>query len=167
MSWETLKNRKENAGKKWLSFKTVSEHLVVFKGEVSTFFQSYPGKERRKEWAEGYNFRFEINVITKENEQYVAKIFSGGSNVATSLYDVKEEYGLDSLFKLKKTGTGKDTKYSILFQRKLTVEEQGKFNLIPLAPLSGFEEPKEFMDEGLEEPPMPSEDQEPPESEMF
>lgn len=142
MSWDELKRTKEG-GKDYLRLKDGQVVFGVFRGDPLTFFSAFKDAKKYDKWAEGRSFRFHINFVQiEEGDKLSIKVFQGGSRIAAQLSDVREEYGLDCLYKIKRTGSGKDdTQYSILFQSKLTPEQLAKIKKLTLIELGGVDEP--------------------------
>jgi hypothetical protein len=123
MSWDRMKTKGE--GGMFVKIKDGESIEGVFRGEPYTYYSAFKDPNEYQHWSEGKSFRFKISFLVKEGEEWKAKIFQQGSRVAKDLLAVKEEYGLDNVFKIKRTGSDKDdTKYSILFKRALTPFEK-------------------------------------------
>lgn len=137
MSWEEMQKTREETGSKFIKLKDGGVVEGVFRGDPHFFFKKYQDSNEYDKWADGRSFRFRINFVTKnENNEIVSKIFEQGATVRDLLLDVKEEYGLDCAFKIKRVGSGKDdTRYSILFKEKLNPQLLAVVNAVPLNPL--------------------------------
>lgn len=108
----------------------------VFRGPPYTFFQAFKDMNEYSEPGEGRSTRFRINVIVKEASAYVPKIFQGGKRTLKDLITCRNEYGLDCIYKIKRSGTGKeDTKYHIMYKANLTDEQKEVFKQMPLLEL--------------------------------
>lgn len=99
----------------------------VFMGEVHEFRQHWadnkptlcPGQNDCSKCANGEkpSFRFQINLVVKENDAYVAKVWEQGWTVFLALKSLHEGgYDLEKyLMKISRTGSTKnDTVYSIV-----------------------------------------------------
>lgn len=153
MSWNDLQKARESQGSfgSFISLKDGEFIEGVFVGEPKMFYSIFKDPEEYTSWAKGRSFKFKINMIIKdENGKLVAKILKGGAEMRDQLLDCIKEYGLDCLFKVKRTGSGKDdTRYSILFKAKLTPEQDAAVKAI--TPLSL--EPQSAANKGDNEPP--------------
>ncbi len=135
MSWQKLKERKEFSGGMFVKLGDGESIEGVFRGEPHTFYSVFKDPTEHEEWAEGRSFKFKVNfaVFNLETKAYEMKVFQGGSTLSDMLVDMKEEYGLDQLFKIKRTGSGKeDTRYSILPKGALSPEQLATINALPL-----------------------------------
>lgn len=84
------------------------------------------------------SFRFEINFITKEGEHYVAKAFGGPRQVYEDLAELAKDYDLSNhLVKISRSGTDKNTRYSIMPIPKgeLSAEQLKAITALPLLEL--------------------------------
>lgn len=99
-------------------------------------------------------FRFRVNMITKENDQLVAKIFESGWTVYEALGMMNAEYPMEkTTIKISRKGSGKnDTVYSVLPLRGGEISETAdkQLDAIKLHDLSGKEEqPREPGEDDL------------------
>ncbi len=127
MTWDDFQKSRDNqGGGAFISLKDGEFVEGVFAGSPKMFYQVYKDPVEYSEWAKGRSFKFKINFIVKDEAGNLkAKIFKGGSEMRNQLLDCKKEYGLDCVFKIKRTGAGKeDTRYSILFKSQLTNEQK-------------------------------------------
>lgn len=147
MSWDKLiKSREESGQSNHLKFKDGDSYEGIFRGEPHIFYATFKDPKEYPEWAEGRSFKFKINFIIRENGKPVARIFKGGAKVRDALIDAQSEYGLDCVFKIKRTGSTKeDTRYSILFKAKLEGDQIEQINEVPLNKLGS--------DDSQSEPP--------------
>lgn len=121
MGWESFSKVKTGSSN-FVKLKAGESIEGVFAGEPHFFYQKFGDKAEYSDWLEGRSFKFKINFITKNKETNVleVKIFQGGNTLRKSLLSVKEEYGLDCVYKIKREGSTKDdTTYSILFKSNL------------------------------------------------
>ena len=127
MTLEKLRQQKVeyDGGSYYVKLKSGESIEGIFAGDPHTYYQVYgdnteyerPGGDRRP--------KFKINFLTWRDGQLEASIFRGGSIIRNTLLDVVDEYGLECVYKIKRTGSTKDdTRYSILFKRELTPEEK-------------------------------------------
>lgn len=139
----------------------------VFRGEPYVYYDLFGSKTEFKSWAEGRRKRFRINFVVydPETEAYAAKILQGGSRLALQIWDQKEEQGLDAVYKVKRVGSGRDdTRYTVVFKRKLTKEEIKKIEAVKSLELGTGRMTKESpTDEN--EPPFDSTQEPPPDVE--
>lgn len=128
MSWEALeKIRKESSD--YISLKDGQFIEGVFIGQPYPFYYIYKNKSEFTEKVPGASFRFRINFAVRENDTWKIKIFSGGATLRDLILDAKEEFGLATIFKIKRTGSTKDdTRYSI-FPSKISLTEKDKITI--------------------------------------
>jgi len=70
-------------------------------------------------------FKFRINVIIREGNDYKAKVWEQGTRVYNTLKELNEDYPLDqTVVKIKREGNGKQTSYSILPDPKAPMTPQ-------------------------------------------
>lgn len=84
-------------------------------------------------------FRFNLNFVTKENDQYVVKVFEQGWTVYEQLREINKDYPLEhTLVKITRNGSGTDTTYTILPlpNGTLTADQEAVISKLPLADLS-------------------------------
>ena len=134
MSWNEMKKAKEEGGGLYLKLKDGEAVEGVFVGEPYCYFAKFGDKTEYDKWSEGLSFRFKINFVTRgDNGEPVAKIFQQGSSFRDQLLDAIAEYGQDCIYKIKRTGSGKDdTRYAILFKAKLPPEQAEKIKSVRL-----------------------------------
>ena len=135
MSWDAFEKAPENGGK-YLRLKGGESAIGIFVGQPRVFYKSFKTKEERDTpgpAGSDFKWRFQINFLTKEDGKEVMKIFEQGMAVRSTLKAVKEEYGLDCVYKIVRKGSGiDDTEYSILFKEALTPERLTQIKSIPL-----------------------------------
>lgn len=135
--WDDLANAKTGGGV-FLNFDDGKTHEVVFRGEPRVYYTKYqdPNKVEYDSPGDGLSLKFRINAITlDENKQFAAKIIQSGSNSRDELIKVRNEYGLDCVYKVRSEGTGTKKKLAILFKEKLNEDTLAKINAIPLKSL--------------------------------
>ncbi len=87
------------------------------RGDVKDLFVVWQNKkpEYVDEGTEGAKFRFRVNIAVKVDGGFDMKILEGGAQIYGQLKDLEEDYDLESYFiKIKRTGSGMDTEYSVL-----------------------------------------------------
>jgi len=137
MSWDDLKNVKSDSGKGiFINLKDGDSVEGVFMGEPRIFYKIFNDNTEYEEKVEGSSFRFKVNFIEIGSGDPVAKVFEQGITVKDQVINAKEEYGIDCVFKIKRTGSSKDnTKYFVTFRRKLDDDELKYLQRIPLRSL--------------------------------
>lgn len=157
MSWDELKNQANRSGGLFVKLKDKDTVEGVFRGDPHCYYASFGDPKEYTDWAEGRSFKFRVPFLVKDDEgTWTAKIFSGGKKTSKALMDAIEEYGIDCVFKIKRSGSGKDdTHYSILFREKLPKKEIEKVNHVPLPAL--LRGTGRGLAQG-EEPPPPTEE---------
>ena len=69
--------------------------------------------------------------------EYVSKVWEQGKKTLGKLKEVKDEYGLDNAYKIKRTGSGKDdTEYTILHKGELKGDQLKAVCAVELRPLT-------------------------------
>jgi len=140
MGWDQLKKARQTGGSGsfFISLKDGETVQGVFRGEPYGYYRKFPDKTEYADWADGRRFRFKVNFVVKEKDEYVAKIFEGSKTVSEQLLDVIEEYSQDAVFKIKRAGTTKDdTRYTIMHVRKLSDDDKAALDNVKLKDLKG------------------------------
>lgn len=157
MSWEKMKESKSSG--LFVSLKDGESIEGVFVGNPVCFYQTFKDPAEYNEWKEGRSFKFKINFVAVKDGELTGRIFKGGKTVSDMLLDVKEEYGLDCIFKVKRSGSTKDdTRYSILFKSKLTDKQKDAINAVPTIKFKAIEATEEAPPPADEDAPPPDED---------
>lgn len=121
---------------KFISLKNGQSVDVVFIGEPYCYYNVYgerPYKEYATKEKEDASFKFRINVYSGNEMKILRGSYSLLKLIKTNLL----EYGLNTIFKLKREGEKKETKYHLLFKEKIN-DETMKFILeTPLNNISG------------------------------
>jgi hypothetical protein len=134
MTWDEMENAKK--GNLFIKLEDGGEITGVFRGEPYCFYQKFGDPTELPDYRPGYNFKFRIAMVVKDGDEYVAKIFQGGSRVRDMLLDNKEENGLDCAYKIKRTGSGKDnTRYTFFAKSQLLDADIEAINLVELPAL--------------------------------
>jgi hypothetical protein len=85
------------------------------------------------------NFRFRVNFIISNNDQWIPKIFESNGETYDSLVKLDRKYDLTkTLVEITRSGVQQNTKYHILpvANYPITKEMQDKLNAVTLLPLS-------------------------------
>jgi hypothetical protein len=153
--WDRMEESR-GLGDKFIKLKDGGSVEGVFVGQPYTFYQTFKDKNEYQSWSEGRSFKFRLNFALKGDAGWEIKIFQGGSTIRDQIIDAKAEYGLRCVYKIKRTGSGKDdTRYSVLFKRQLSEEESKEIvGLEPLKLTMG----RSRNDVSEELPPPPSDD---------
>ena len=148
MSWD--KTPKQSGGIYFKLEAGKSEKIIV-RGEPEVFFVKWQDGRAMPSTEDDPDakFRFYVNVIVNEGGKYVAKIWEQGPKIFGDLKEFREDYNLDeTVIKISRTGTGLDTKYSILpLPTKLDKKALDEIAALELHELSGqvkgeFRQPK-------------------------
>lgn len=146
-------------GGQFLKLKDKESVYGVFLGELYEFFTVWKdGKSQvASETTPKSAFRFRINFVVKEGNEYVAKIFENGATVYHDMKGLHEEYDLEKIVvKMTRNGAGLDTTYSLVPILKIPVSAEVK--KVALQALEHNEPPAKKSD-GT---PMPTADDEIP-----
>jgi hypothetical protein len=157
MSWEQVKKARDEIKKSnFINLKDGDSVVGVFRGEPYCFYkEKYPSQSKVEydEYQPGRTFRFRINFIVNDGENYSARIFEGNKETSDALYECYEEKGLDAVYKIKRKGSQQLTKYYITFQSALSGGPLEKIKSIQVAPLRfGGKAKAQVFDN--QEPPM-------------
>ena len=117
------------------------EIIGVFRGKPKVYYQVFGEPKEYEEPAEGRTMRFKINFVVPEGTGHTAKILNSGARLSKKLLAVEAEYGLDVLYKIKRTGVLKKTSYDILFKGELNKAQLEAVNKVKLNPLERVERP--------------------------
>ena len=129
MGFGKLKDMKSGGGQ-IIKLEPGQEVTGVFCGEPVTFF-AYFDEAKKRSTMKNEPFaidgmqakeRFRANFVTKGDDgKLVAKVFEGSAAVGRTLADYEVEYDFpNTWFKIKREGSGKNTKYNILYREKVT-----------------------------------------------
>lgn len=83
-------------------------------------------------YPEGTVSKFQINFVVSRSGKFFPFIFEGGKTTAMNLEAITSKYGVNYVYEIGRSGTGKKTSYSILPERPLTEEEKKQVALVPL-----------------------------------
>jgi hypothetical protein len=118
---------KSEGGSGGIFFKPDDGETVVLipRGATYMFYSEYDSKKASDKWFAGASKRYRINVVLKENDRLVAKIWEFGvlvNNTWAELQEDTEKKDIEGIaFKVTRRGLGKDTTYVI---RELKEKEQ-------------------------------------------
>lgn len=158
MSWNRVNEMK--SGGDYVKIEPGEKLKVIFRGEPYIFFRKYPDKTEYPTKVGGSNFRFRIGVVIDGEPKKMEQSYG----FLMDLADCKEKYGLDCVYEVKRTGSGRDTRYSILFDRELKPEELKEIDNLQMPALTSGrmrqEEPPPPSDDDYFEPDQPDSTQE-------
>lgn len=148
MSWELFeKTRKESETSTFIKLSDGDSIEGVFVGDPHHFYSIFKDRTEYEEKVDGSSFKFRINFAVKENDKWVPKIYTGGATVRDAILDAKAEYGLDVVYKIKRTGKGKDdTRYTILYKKDLDDAGKKAIKEMSLLPLNWNKKEKHVSD---------------------
>jgi hypothetical protein len=107
-SWDEIEKNKDSKGDKFIRLKD-GEHVEgVFAGQPFKFFNDFKAKQTYDKWREGLSTRYRVNFVVNDGLGWVARIYETGSTTIKLISEQVKEYGKDCIFKLKRTGKGKD-----------------------------------------------------------
>jgi hypothetical protein len=147
---------KSEGGKNFVKLKSGETIQGLFRGDIYEFRQHW--SETKSDLCKGDDcpicktgkkpsFRFRLNLIVKEDSNYVAKVFEQGWTVYEQLRGLHNEYDLTkTVVKIARQGEGKnDTTYTILPAKVQPPADTLKtLASIPLIPLEhGAETPQQ------------------------
>ena len=164
-NWDQASKEANRAsGGNFLKLKDGDSIEGVFVGEPYTFYSAFKEKEEYQSWKEGRSFRFRVNFLVLEGGKWVPRIFQQGATTLKAIVECRNEYTLNCVFKIKRTGSTKeDTLYSVLFKRQLEQAERDALMNVKLLELGTGRGVKESGDEP---PPHSDADMPPPESDL-
>lgn len=127
MGWEKVgeivsKMGTGGGGQDYVKFVPGEAVSGVFVGEPLCFYKNFQMKQEVEKWQEGFAFRFKVNFAqyNAASKAWEIKLVEQGKTFLKSVYAFIQEYGQDTLFKIKREGKGQeDTVYHIFFVRKL------------------------------------------------
>lgn len=127
MSWEDLEKAKKHTGS-YVKLEPGADIEGVFVGDPYVFYKSrdFEDKTEYPEPGSGRRMRFRIHFVIKDGEDLIPKLMEQGTMFADTLYENKVENGLERFYKVKRTGEGLNTSYSMFAKDELT-EDQKKF----------------------------------------
>ena len=141
MSWEKLEDEAKKSGT-YVKIKDGESVIGVFQGDPVSFYSIFGDKAntRYEEQVEDSTFKFLVNFLVKEKDGWAPKIFQGSLAVLKTILEAKKKYGLDVVMEIKRNGTGKDTRYMFMFDRKLEGDELAAVRATQLLSLKKKEE---------------------------
>jgi hypothetical protein len=146
--------KSDGNGGSYLSLKDGESVTVVFRGEIHEFWQSWPyGGEKLvfDKPTAGASSRFKANVVIRENNKFIAKVWEFGLAIYVQLGEINEVYPLErTKLKITRRGADKKTSYMLLpiVAEPLSGQLMAEVEAVPLNILDGKSEPeKEASDE--------------------
>ena len=140
MSWEEteklLKDREDNkpAAGKFFRLKDGEKAVIVFRGEpISKQIIWVNGKSENfdpKVHEGNPSMRIICNVFNMDTGMMQIGDFSGMT--WQSVLANKNKHGLDTAYELARTGTGTDTRYNLMFEKKLEEDDLKKIQMFEL-----------------------------------
>lgn len=131
MSWEAIPDRKPKSdGNKNMYMKLMDGESAVGILAGSPFTQYVKWVDRKKETSPvpkfGFSFRFQINFIEFVNGGTTTRIFEGGKRLYDDIVALHAAgYKLEeTMVRLSRTGSGTDTRYSVMPSPKPLTAEQ-------------------------------------------
>lgn len=116
----------------------------VFVGEIATFYCKWEDRRRVVCSPEqGGKFRFAANFIVKENGVFVAKILEGGAQIYKQVQEFENNgYSVDdTIFTIKRQGSGMETEYFVTPQReRISPEMQKQLKAVEIYEINGGDE---------------------------
>lgn len=114
---------------------------VVFRAPPLTYYNVYdPATKKSSEYPydgvkpEGASKRHKLNVLQwdDKDQMWVAQILQASNTLANDIQDKVEKRGLDYLFEIKRSGTGKKTTYTVDSEGELSPLQKEKLNDVKL-----------------------------------
>ena len=135
--WDNFGEEANRVAGDFLKLKDGDEVFCMFAGDPISFYAKYDKAtnktEQFGEYVQGSSWRFRINAIVKDGDGYTAKVLEQGRKFAKQLWECRNEYGMDCLYKIKRSGSSiQDTTYTIMFKDKLTGDQLKKVKEVPL-----------------------------------
>ena len=157
MSWDKAKEESEKADDSiFIKLKDGQAVSGVFAGDPYIFYSIFKDPKEYQEKVKGSSLKFKVNFVIKNQDgSFALKIFQQGNTFLKDLLEMREEYGLDYVYKIKRKGTGKDdTKYHILPVKPLDDGQKQDISNLDLLDLVKKDKP-------ADETPPPAEDGDP------
>lgn len=150
MTWDKMKDSKKNDGGIFIKLQDGDAIEGAFVGEPYCFYAIFKDNTEYTERVEGSSFKFRVNFAQKNDDgSFTMKVYSGGATVRDSLVDLMDDFPLnDTLFKIKRTGSGKDdTRYAVLPKGALTEDDKATIENLDTLPLSYDKTDKEKQED--------------------
>lgn len=150
-----FKDLPETGGSKWyLKLKDKESVAGVFRGNPHEFYVVWENGKSNvvDESNPDGKFRFRINFVVKEGDNYAPKIFENSRTVYEMLKELSKEYDLETtVIKITRSGSGTDTTYSLLplLKQALTPEATAHLAGLQLLELAPKTAPPQSMSERL------------------
>lgn len=128
---DAQKTRNETkSGGSWVRLKDGEKALLVFPKAPFDYRQVWLGDHSEIFDAEKHDgkrpqgrFAFPVFEPVPGKREYSAKIFDVSGETFDAIKTVREKYGPRTLFEVRRSGSGTDTKYSVMFERELKDQE--------------------------------------------
>ncbi len=137
---------------KFLKIESGESVQGILRGDVRHFYIKWGEDEISQECSEGEEgakFRFRVNFVSREKDGSLrAYVLEQGPGVYKQLKELNEDYNLEeTIIKIKKEGSGRKTKYSLVpLPKKLGPEVLEELNEVHLHPLKSETEDDEITD---------------------
>lgn len=138
MSWG---KREQASGGKFLKLKDGEAVTGVFRGSPRIFYVVWKNNRSQEvgQGTAGSAFKFESNFVVNENGAMTAKVISGGGGFYDQVVALIES-GFDiekTVVRVAKTGTGKETKYTVTpTPKQLTESQEAQLQAVELHDLN-------------------------------
>lgn len=149
INWNDLgRQAKENSGGSFVKISTDENNPTVFtpRGDAHVFYQNFQTKEESELPAQGFAWKFKVNVAVFEGGRWQNKILNGGATLATQLHTHIKKWPQGHCFTVYKTGSGKETKTHMVYGNPLSANDELQINALKTLPL-GKSEPVAFPEE--------------------
>lgn len=134
MGWKDVENAKSS--KDYLKIKDGEFIDIVIMGEPYTYYGKYQDKTEYKTKVPDSSFKFKLQVVVKQDGAYVGKILNGGFFLISDIKENIDENGVDSIYRIKRKGTGTDSRYFVIFKTKVPEEQMKSLKDVPLPALT-------------------------------
>lgn len=136
MGWKDIPTGE--GSKSFVKIKAGESVDVIFMGEPRTFYQIFKDKAEYQEKVDGSTFAFKIQVVLKENGEYVGKILKGGYFLICDIKAQIDENGMDGVYRIKRQGTGTETRYFVIYKGPVTSEQMESLKSVKLPDISSM-----------------------------
>lgn len=153
---EHFKTRTKNAGGGTNIKLEAGESVYgVFLGDPKVYYLAYDkATKQATEYSEPYgdaNERFKWNLAVKEGDQWKVRIYNGPIGFGKAVDENIERFGQETLFEIKREGTGMKTRWHIFYVK----DQPSKEEMEEIKKLETFDLKKFLQEPGVQQTNVP------------
>lgn len=141
MGWKDIPTGE--GSKNFIKIKSGDSADVIFMGEPRTYYQIFGDKMQYMQKVDGSSFKFEIQVVVKEDNQYVGKVLQGGYFLISDIKAQIDENGERGIYRIKRQGEKTATRYFVIYKGPVTDEQWESLKSVKLPDISSMAKGRE------------------------